>query len=153
MKILVINGPNLNFLGIRDKKIYGTQDYDYLVNMLHDKARELGIDIETWQSNHEGAIIDKLQEAYFEHEKGELDGIVINPGAYTHYSYAIRDALAPLDFPKYEVLISDIHSREDFLHLSVSLPECYKQISGKGLEGYCIAIEEIVNSLRERKDG
>ena len=93
MKILVINGPNLNFLGIRDKKIYGTQDYDYLVNMLHDKARELGIDIETWQSNHEGAIIDKLQEAYFEHEKGELDGIVINPGAYTHYSYAIHDAI------------------------------------------------------------
>ena len=135
MKILVINGPNLNFLGIRDKKIYGTQDYEYLVNMLHDKARELGIDIETWQSNHEGAIIDKLQEAYFEHEKGELDGIVINPGAYTHYSYAIRDALAPLDFPKYEVHISDIHSREDFRHVSVTLPECTKQIAGKGLEG------------------
>lgn len=153
MKLLVINGPNLNFLGIRDKKVYGTQDYEYLVNMLHDKAEELGIDIETWQSNHEGAIIDKLQEAYFEHENGVLDGIVINPGAYTHYSYAIRDALASLDFPKYEVHISDIHSREEFRHVSVTLPECTKQIAGKGLDGYCMAMEEIVNSLRERKDG
>ena len=153
MKILVINGPNLNFLGIRDRKIYGTQDYSSLVNMLNEKAKELGIELEAWQSNHEGAIIDRLQEAYFEHEKAGLDGIVINPGAYTHYSYAIRDALAPLDFPKYEVHISDIHSREDFRHVSVTLPECTKQIAGKGLEGYCIAMEEIVNSLRERKDG
>ena len=127
MKILVINGPNLNFLGIRDRKIYGTQDYDYLIKLLNDKAAELGIEIETWQSNHEGAIIDRLQAAYFEYERGELDGLVINPGAYTHYSYAIRDALAPLEFPKYEVHISDIHSREDFRHVSVTLPECSKQ--------------------------
>ena len=141
MKILVINGPNLNFLGIRDKKIYGTQDYDYLVNMLHDKARELGIDIETWQSNHEGAIIDKLQEAYFEHEKGELDGIVINPGAYTHYSYAIRDALASVDIPKVEVHISDITRREEFRKISVTAPVCNKQIYGQGLDGYLQAID------------
>ena len=152
MKILVINGPNLNFLGIRDRKIYGTQDYEYLGNLLKKKADELGIELEAWQSNHEGAIIDKLQEAYFEHESGRLDGIVINPGAYTHYSYAIRDALAPLDFPKYEVHISDIHSREDFRHVSVTLPECSKQIAGRGLEGYCMAMEEIVNLLKERKD-
>ena len=85
MKILVINGPNLNFLGIREKNIYGTQDYNYLVEMITKKAKETGTDIEIWQSNHEGAIIDKLQEAYY----NNIDGIVINPGAYTHYSYAI----------------------------------------------------------------
>lgn len=147
MKILVINGPNLNFLGIRDRGIYGTEDYDFLVNKLKEKAEELGAEVEAWQSNHEGAIIDRLQQAYFEHERGELDGIVINPGAYTHYSYAIRDALAPLKFPKYEVHISDIHSREDFRHVSVTLPECTEQIAGMGLEGYCIAMEKIVNNI------
>lgn len=148
MKILVINGPNLNFLGIRDRGIYGTEDYEFLVQKIHKKARELGIDVETWQSNHEGAIIDRLQQAYFENRDGELDGLVINPGAYTHYSYAIRDALSPLKFPKYEVHISDIHQREEFRHVSVTLPECTKQIAGKGLEGYCIAMEEIVNTLK-----
>jgi 3-dehydroquinate dehydratase-2 len=92
MKILVINGPNLNFLGIREKGIYGTQDYNYLVGMIQDKASEIGCEIECFQSNHEGAIIDRLQEAYFDNTQG----IVINPGAYTHYSYAIRDALASI---------------------------------------------------------
>ncbi|WP_026527915.1 type II 3-dehydroquinate dehydratase, partial [Butyrivibrio sp. VCD2006] len=88
MKILVINGPNLNFLGIREKSVYGNEDYDYLLGMISEKAKSTGADIEVWQSNHEGAIIDKLQEAYF----NGTEAIVINPGAYTHYSYAIHDA-------------------------------------------------------------
>ena len=90
MKILVINGPNLNFLGIREPGIYGRQDYKYLVNMIEEKCRECGCEVECFQSNHEGAIIDRIQEAYFD----KTEGIVINPGAYTHYSYAIHDALA-----------------------------------------------------------
>lgn len=147
MKILVINGPNLNFLGIRDKKVYGSQDYSYLVDLIGREAKALGIEAEVWQSNHEGAIIDKLQEAYFEWQDGKLHGLVINPGAYTHYSYAIRDALAVLDFPKYEVHISDIYSREEFRHVSVTKPECTAQITGKGLEGYLIAMREIKQML------
>ena len=99
MKILVINGPNLNFLGIREKGIYGTQDYNYLVNMIQDRAREAGCEIECFQSNHEGAIIDRIQESYFD----GTEGIVINPGAFTHYSYAIRDALASITVPKVEI--------------------------------------------------
>ena len=96
MKILVINGPNLNFLGIREKKIYGTQDYQYLLDLIDKKAKETGDDIQVFQSNHEGAIIDRIQDAYYD----GTNGIVINPGAYTHYSYAIRDALASVDIPK-----------------------------------------------------
>ena len=92
MKILVVNGPNLNFLGIREKSIYGNEDYNYLVNMIEEYCKDMGIEVECYQSNLEGAIIDKLQEAYF----NGAEGIVINPGAYTHYSYAIRDALASL---------------------------------------------------------
>ena len=150
MKILVMNGPNLNFLGIRNQGVYGAKDYNYLIGMINEKAEELGIEVETFQSNHEGAIIDRLQQAYFENKEGKLDGIVINPGAYTHYSYAIRDALEPLDMPKYEVHISDIHTREDFRHISVTLPECTAQIAGKGLDGYIIAMEEIVNSAKNK---
>ena len=92
MKILVINGPNINFLGIREKGIYGNQDYAYLEKLINDKANELGVEVEVFQSNHEGAIIDKIQQAYYD----KVDGIVINPGAFTHYSYAVRDALASL---------------------------------------------------------
>ena len=147
MKILVINGPNLNFLGIRDRKIYGTQDYEYLVNLLKKKADELGIELEAWQSNHEGAIIDKLQEAYFEHESGRLDGIVINPGAYTHYSYAIRDALASVDMPVVEIHMSNIHKREEFRHTSVTVPVCVGQICGFGWKGYLLALEAVSMQL------
>lgn len=147
MKILVINGPNLNFLGIREKGIYGTKDYAALIEMIENKAKELGIEVECWQSNHEGAIIDKLQESYFQNKEGKLDGIVINPGAYTHYSYAIRDALSPLDMPKIEVHISDINSREEFRRTSVTEPSCTGQIVGKGLDGYLMAMEQIVSGL------
>jgi 3-dehydroquinate dehydratase-2 len=144
MKLLVINGPNLNFLGIREKGIYGTQDYNYLVEMIQKKAKESECEIECFQSNHEGAIIDRIQESYFD----GTQGIVINPGAFTHYSYAIRDALASITVPKVEIHISDIMSREEFRHVSVTKEVCDNQIYGKGLEGYIIAIDWILNNKK-----
>ena len=140
MKILVINGPNLNFLGIREKSVYGIQNYEYLLKLIQDKADKEGCVIETYQSNHEGAIIDRIQEAYFD----GTQGIVINPGAYTHYSYAIRDALASITVPKVEVHISNIQEREEFRKLSVTAPVCDKQIYGQGLDGYLQAIDFIL---------
>lgn len=140
MKLLVINGPNLNFLGIREKGIYGTQDYQYLLDMIQNKAKETGCEIDTYQSNHEGAIIDRIQAAYFD----GTQGIVINPGAYTHYSYAIRDALASITVPKVEIHISDITKREEFRKTSVTKDACDHQIYGHGLEGYMMAIDYIL---------
>lgn len=140
MKILVINGPNINFLGIREKSVYGAEDYDYLLNMIGNKGEELGIAVEVFQSNHEGAIIDRIQDAYFD----GTDGIVINPGAYTHYSYAIRDALASIQLPKVEIHISDITAREEFRKVSVTAPVCNKQIYGHGLKGYLEAIDAVM---------
>jgi 3-dehydroquinate dehydratase-2 len=146
MKILVLNGPNLNFLGIREKGIYGTQDYNYLLELLEKKAVQSEIIIETFQSNSEGEIIDRIQKAYHD----EIDGIVINPGAYTHYSYAIRDALASIAAPKIEVHISNIHQREEFRHTSVTAAVCTGQIAGLGLQGYLLAVDAIIEmqSLR-----
>ena len=141
MKILVINGPNINFLGIREKNIYGNQDYDYLLNLIAEKGKECGVSIEVFQSNHEGAIIDRIQDAYFD----GTDGLVINPGAYTHYSYAIHDALASITtMPKIEIHISDIMNREDFRKVSVTAPACDGQIYGQGLQGYQQAIDLIL---------
>lgn len=140
MKILVINGPNINFLGIREKNIYGTQDYNYLLGLIGKKGQESEAQIEVFQSNHEGAIIDRIQDAYFD----GTEGLVINPGAYTHYSYAIADALASVAVPKVEVHISNIMEREDFRKVSVTAPSCHKQIYGQGLEGYLSAIDYIV---------
>lgn len=137
MKILVINGPNINFLGIREKKVYGTQDYAYLKELIAQKAEALHADIEVYQSNHEGAIIDRIQEAYFD----GTQAIVINPGAYTHYSYAIRDALASITVPKVEIHISDITKREAFRQISVTKEVCDHQIYGRGLQGYLDAID------------
>ncbi len=128
MKLLVMNGPNLNFLGIREKSVYGTQDYNYLLDMIAKKGEECGCQIEVFQSNHEGAMIDRIQEAYFD----GTEGIVINPGAYTHYSYAIRDALASITVTKVEVHISDISQREEFRKVSVTAPVCDRQIYGHG---------------------
>lgn len=142
MKLLVINGPNINFLGIREKSVYGTQNYEYLLDMIQKKAEETGNDITVFQSNHEGAIIDRIQEAYFD----GTEGIVINPGAYTHYSYAIRDALASITVPKVEIHISDITKREEFRKTSVTAPACDKQIYGQGLDGYMQAIDFILNT-------
>ncbi len=145
MKILVINGPNLNFLGIRERSVYGNQDYNYLCNMIKEKAAADGDEVECYQSNHEGAIIDRLQEAYSDGTKG----IVINPGAYTHYSYAIHDALKSLeDILKVEVHISDIQSREEFRKISVTAPACDKQIYGHGLDGYLEAMDFIHDSVK-----
>lgn len=140
MKLLVINGPNINFLGIREKSVYGTQDYAYLLRMIETKAAETGNEIIVFQSNHEGAIIDRIQEAYFD----KTDGIVINPGAYTHYSYAIRDALASITVPKVEIHISDITKREEFRKVSVTAPACDRQIYGQGLDGYLQAIDFLI---------
>lgn len=142
MKILVINGPNLNFLGIREKGIYGTTDYAGLVKMIEEKGKITGNEIYIFQSNHEGAIIDRIQEAYFD----GTQGIVINPGAFTHYSYAIRDALASVDIPKVEIHISDITQREEFRKISVTKDVCQKQIYGHGLEGYLEAIEFLMET-------
>ena len=145
MKILVINGPNLNFLGIRERAVYGNQDYNYLCNMIKDKAAADGDEVECYQSNHEGAIIDRLQEAYSDGTKG----IVINPGAYTHYSYAIHDALKSLEnIIKVEIHISDIQSREEFRKVSVTAPACDKQIYGHGLNGYLEAMDYIHEALK-----
>ncbi len=140
MKILVINGPNLNFLGIRDKEIYGSDSYDKLLSMLYKYADEKGDEIECFQSNHEGGIIDRIQKAYYD----GTQGIIINPGAYAHYSYAIRDALDSYHtIPKVEIHISDISSRDEFRRISVTAPVCDKMISGEGLKGYTHAIDEI----------
>ena len=146
-KILVINGPNLNFLGIREKAIYGNQDYDYLINLIKDHATEKNVQVECFQSNHEGAIIDRIQEAYFD----GTEGIVINPGAYTHYSYAIHDALASVEnIIKIEIHISDVNARESFRHVSVTLPACEGQVVGKGLQGYLIAMDMVIEKLENK---
>ncbi len=147
MKILVMNGPNINFLGIREKGIYGNQDYAYLEKIIKDKAEELGVDVEVFQSNHEGAIIDRIQQAYYD----KVDGIVINPGAFTHYSYAIRDALASVAaIPKIEVHISNVHTREEFRHTSVTVPVCDGQVVGLGLKGYLYAMEALINQYNDK---
>ena len=146
MKLLVINGPNINFLGIREKAVYGNQDYDYLCGMIRDKALECGVEVEIYQSNHEGAIIDRIQAAYFD----GTAGIVINPGAYTHYSYAIRDALASIVVPKCEIHISDITKREEFRKTSVTAPVCDRQIYGQGLPGYLMAMDFVLEEIGKR---
>lgn len=147
MKLLIINGPNMNFLGIREKEIYGSQDYDCLLQMIEEKAKELQCQVEVFQSNHEGALIDRIQDAYFD----GTEGIVINPGAYTHYSYAIHDALASVTMPKVEIHISDINAREDFRKTSVTVSACDLQIVGKGLQGYLSAMEWIVENQQTKK--
>lgn len=141
MKILVLNGPNLNFLGIREKGIYGEQDYAHLMKMLQEKAASSQFTLETYQSNCEGEIIDRIQKAYMD----GVDGIVINPGAFTHYSYAIRDALASIPCPIIEVHISNVHKREEFRHTSVTAPVCTGQIVGLGLQGYLLAIDAVLS--------
>ena len=135
MNILVINGPNLNMLGIREPDLYGKSDYAALVKLVEDTCAQEGIGVEIFQSNHEGAIVDKIQEAY-----GKKDGIVINPAAYTHTSVAILDALKSVSIPAVEVHISDVDSREAFRQISYAGMYCEKTIKGKGLDGYRQAI-------------
>lgn len=131
MKVLVINGPNLNMLGIREPGIYGKQDFAYLQKMLQSAADELGVELTQYQSNHEGDLVDKIQWAY-----GKMDAIVINPGAYTHTSVAILDALKAVALPAVEVHISDVDAREPFRRLSYAGMACEKTIKGQGLNGY-----------------
>lgn len=135
MKILVINGPNINMLGIREPGIYGKQTYGDLLDLIDRTAREEGLEIEKFQSNHEGAIVDRIQESY-----GKIDGIVINPAAYTHTSVAILDALKSVSIPAVEVHISDVDARESFRQISYPGMYCEKTIKGQGLDGYRQAI-------------
>ena len=135
MRILVINGPNLNMLGIREPGIYGKNTFQDLLNLLEKTAREEQIEIEQYQSNHEGCLVDKIQDAF-----GQVDGIVINPAAYTHTSVAILDALKAVSIPAVEVHISDVDARESFRQISYAGLACMKTIKGQGLDGYRQAI-------------
>ena len=135
MKILVINGPNINMLGIREPNVYGSNSYSDLLALIEQTAREESLEIEHYQSNHEGDLVDKIQWAY-----GRVDGIVINPAAYTHTSIAILDALKAVSIPAVEVHISDVDSRESFRQISYAGLACVKTIKGHGIEGYREAI-------------
>ena len=141
MKILVINGPNLNMLGIREPDIYGKNTFADLLRLLEDTAKELKIDLEQYQSNHEGDLVDKIQWAY-----GKIDGIVINPAAYTHTSVAILDALKAVGIPAVEVHISDVDAREAFRQISYAGLACCKTIKGHGFAGYREAIEYLAET-------
>ena len=142
MKALVINGPNLNMLGIREPGIYGSDNYDRLVQICQEAGTAQGFDeVEVFQSNHEGSIVDKIQEAY-----GKVDGIVINPAAYTHTSVAILDALKAVALPAVEVHLSDVDAREPFRHVSYPAMACVAQVKGLGFAGY----EKAILLLRER---
>ena len=136
MKILVINGPNLNFLGIREPDIYGKNTFADLLRLLSAWAEELGVEVEQYQSNHEGDLVDKIQQAY-----GKFDGIVINPAAYTHTSVAILDALKAVAIPAVEVHISDVDAREPFRHISYAGMACKHTIKGQGFDGYRQAMQ------------
>ena len=143
MKILVINGPNLNMLGIREPGIYGKSSFADLLTLLDETAQELGIEVEQYQSNHEGDLVDKIQWAY-----GKVDGIVINPAAYTHTSVAILDALKAVSIPAVEAHISDVDARESFRQISYAGLACCKTIKGHGLEGYQEAIVYLFEKLQ-----
>ena len=140
MKILVINGPNLNMLGIREPGIYGTDSYETLCRKVRDYAAARGVEVELYQSNHEGDLVDKIQAAY-----GNTDGIVINPGAYTHTSVALLDAVKAVGIPTVEVHISDVSKREAFRQISYIRAACVATISGRGLDGYTEAMALLLN--------
>ena len=143
MKILIINGPNLNLLGLREPEIYGKGDYSALCRLIKNTCDEKGVEFEIFQSNHEGVIVDKIQNAY-----GVFDGIVINPAAYTHTSVAILDALKAVSIPTVEVHISDINQREEFRRFSYVSLVAIKTIAGMGFEGYKLAIEHLCDALK-----
>ena len=140
MKILLINGPNINMLGIREPDIYGSTSYTSLLQMMDNAAAERNVDLKCFQSNHECAIVDEIQAAY-----GVFDGIILNPAAYTHTSVAILDALKTVGLPAVEVHISDPDAREDFRHISYARLACEKTIKGHGLQGYVEALDYLVN--------
>ncbi len=145
MKFLVINGPNLNMLGIREPEIYGHTTYQDLENYIQNVAKDFDFEVEIYQSNHEGALIDRIQAAY-----QKFDGIVINPAAYTHTSVGILDALKAVAIPTVEVHLSDISQRESFRQISYAGLACIKTIAGKGIEGYKLALEFLIETLEKR---
>lgn len=147
MKLLVINGPNLNMLGIREPQHYGSRTYAQLCSMIEKHCEEKSIEVEIYQSNHEGDLVDKIQSAY-----ENADGIVINPAAYTHTSVALLDALKAVSLPAAEVHISDVDSREDFRKISYVRQACIKTVSGHGFEGYLEAIDIVSDYLNQRTE-
>lgn len=144
MKFLVINGPNLNMLGVREPQIYGSDTYEDLVRVITDASVSAGVDVEIFQSNYEGAIVEKIQKAY-----GNIDGIVINPAAYTHTSVAILDALKAVAIPAVEVHISAVNEREAFRQVSYAGMACFETFAGYGFNGYVMAINALVKHLSD----
>lgn len=145
-KVLVLNGPNLNLLGLREPGIYGSETLEDIKNNMTALARELGLEMEFYQSNHEGALVDKIQAAY-----GQFDFIIINPGALTHYSITLRDAFAAVSIPVVEVHLSNIYKREEFRHHSVIAPVALGQISGLGANGYLLALRAAADYMSNTK--
>lgn len=145
MKLLVLNGPNLNLLGLREPQIYGKQDYRALCDMIRAHAEQTGVEVEIYQSNHEGDLVDKIQAAY-----GTCDGIVFNPAAYTHTSVAILDAVKAVGIPTVEVHISDVSKREEFRQVSFVRAACVTTIAGHGLNGYLEAMDFLIHFERNK---
>lgn len=144
MKLMVINGANLNMLGIREPSVYGNTTYQDLVNLIEEKAKERNIEIKIVQSNHEGVLVDYIQQCYFE----KYDGIIINPGAYTHTSIALLDALKAVNIPAIEVHISDVSKRENFRQISYISLAVIDRVIGKGINGYIEAMDILINKLK-----
>ena len=147
MHILLLNGPNLNLTGLREPDVYGTKSYDAICAQLQKEAEKRDIDLDIRQSNHEGLLIDWVHEAFLK----KYNGIIINAGAYTHYSYALHDALKAAALPTVEVHMSNIHAREEFRHTSVIAPACLGQICGFGPQGYVLAMEALLTHAKERR--
>ena len=147
MKLLILNGPNLNFLGIREPEIYGKGTYAELCEMIKEYAGKLSVDVELYQSNHEGDLVDAIQKAYFE----KVDGIVFNPAAYTHTSVAIADAVKAVGIPTVEIHISDVSKREDFRQISYVRPACIATVCGEGFNGYLHAMDILKERLSKKK--
>lgn len=147
MKLLVINGPNLNMLGIREKHLYGARDYAALCEYVREQGQRLGVEVELFQSNHEGALVDCIQAAY-----QRIDGIVINPGAYTHTSIALLDALKAVDLPACEVHLTDVNEREEFRRISYVRLACQRTFAGYGFDGYRMAMEYLADAANGKKE-
>ena len=148
MKVLLINGPNLNMVGIREKNIYGTEDFAAICDKIQDAAQNRGIDLTMRQSNLEGEIVTWIQQAYFD----KCDGIILNPGAYTHYSYAIYDAIKAVSIPTVEIHLSNIHARDEFRKKSVTAAACIGQICGFGSYGYVMAMDALINEVQKKNN-
>ena len=147
MRILLLNGPNLNLTGLREPGVYGVKSYEAICAQLQKEAEKRNIDLDIRQSNHEGLLIDWVHEAFLK----KYDGIILNAGAYTHYSYALHDALKAAALPAVEVHLSNIHAREEFRHTSVPAPACLGQICGFGPQGYVLAMEALEEHIRARR--